>query len=50
MHPGNRLPTGGGQVKRIDDGLGHRVSGRPGIQQGSKCFPLGFLIGLQLRL
>ena len=37
-------------MKRIDDSLGHRADGRPGIQQGSKCFPLSLLIGPQLRL
>ena len=50
MHPGNRLPAGGGQMKNVDDVLGHRADGRPGIQQGSKYFPLSLLIGLQPRL
>ena len=50
MRPGNRLPTGRCQAKRIDDSLGHRADGRPGIQQGSKCFPRSLLIGPKLWL
>ena len=46
MHPGNRLPAGGCQLKGIYDILGHCGDGRPGIQQRPKRFAPNLLIGL----
>ena len=48
MHPGNRLPAGGCQLKRIYDILGHCGDGCPGIQQRPKRFARNLLIGLKL--